>query len=170
MKNSKVRLPGSKIFTFKEALLWRASLRRSGSRLVFTNGCFDLLHLGHVTYLNAARSCGDRLIVALNSDASVKKLKGADRPLVKLRDRMHVIAGLECVDAVIGFGAATPIREILGLRPDILVKGGDWEVDAIVGGREVKSWGGKVYSLPFVAGRSTTKIIEKAKDVKKELR
>lgn len=132
-----------------------------------TNGCFDLLHSGHVAYLDEARSLGDALLVALNSDASVRRLKGAQRPLVPLKDRSEVIASLECVDVVTWFTSDTPERLIKKILPKVLVKGGDWSEDKIVGGDIVKENGGTVKSLPYREGKttSTTKIINKAKNL-----
>ena len=138
-------------------------LRRRGQRVVFTNGCFDLLHSGHVRYLRAARARGDLLVVALNSDASVRRLKGPERPLVRLRDRAEVMAALEMVDYVTSFGETTPLRIIRELGPDVLVKGGDWKVADIVGADDVLARGGAVYSLPFARGHSTTRLIERAR-------
>lgn len=130
--------------------------------LVFTNGCFDVLHRGHVTYLAQARALGTSLLVALNTDASVKRLgKGDDRPLNCLDDRVAVIAALECVSLVTWFDEDTPLARIVETRPDILVKGGDWPVDTIVGSREVLAWGGQVHSIPFIHQRSTTALVEK---------
>ena len=130
--------------------------------LVFTNGCFDILHRGHVTYLAQARALGASLIVAANTDASVKRLgKGDDRPLNPLENRMAVLAALECVSLVTWFDEDTPIERILDCRPDILVKGGDWAVDAIVGAAEVRGWGGKVVSIPFLHETSTTAMVNK---------
>ena len=130
--------------------------------LVFTNGCFDILHLGHVTYLAQARALGASLLVAVNSDASVKRLgKGADRPLNCLEDRMALLAALECVSLVTWFDEDTPLKRILDVHPDVLVKGGDWPVEKIVGYREVTGWGGQVHSIPFVHQRSTTALVEK---------
>jgi rfaE bifunctional protein nucleotidyltransferase chain/domain len=130
--------------------------------LVFTNGCFDILHRGHVTYLAQARALGASLIVAANSDASVKQLgKGEERPVNALDDRMAVLAALECVSLVTWFDEETPLQRILDCRPDILVKGGDWSVDKIVGATEVIGWGGQVHSLPFIHQRSTTALLEK---------
>ncbi len=140
-----------------------ARLRRRRLRIVFTNGCFDLLHAGHVRYLRAARALGDRLVVALNSDASVRRLKGPERPIVRLRDRCEVMAALEMVDFVTSFGEDTPLRLIRELHPDVLVKGGDWSVVQIVGGADVLAWGGEVLSLPYAAGYSTTEIIARAR-------
>ena len=130
--------------------------------LVFTNGCFDILHRGHVTYLAQARSLGASLIVAANSDDSVRRLgKGDDRPVNPLADRMALLAALESVALVTWFDEDTPLRRILDCRPDVLVKGGDWPVETIVGYREVTAWGGSVHSLPFIHQRSTTALMEK---------
>jgi rfaE bifunctional protein nucleotidyltransferase chain/domain len=134
--------------------------------LVFTNGCFDILHRGHVTYLAQARALGASLIVALNSDASVKRLgKGGDRPVNRLEDRMVLLAALECVSLVTWFDEDTPLRRIQECRPDILVKGGDWPTDKIVGAREVLASGGKVISIPFIHQRSTTALLEKIRSL-----
>ena len=131
-------------------------------KLVFTNGVFDVLHRGHVTYLAEARSLGASLIVALNSDASVKRLgKGNDRPINTLQDRMAVIAALECVSIVTWFHEDTPLARIIEARPDVLVKGGDWAIDKIVGGAEVISWGGSVHAIDFQFERSTTATLAK---------
>jgi D-glycero-beta-D-manno-heptose 1-phosphate adenylyltransferase len=131
-------------------------------KVVFTNGVFDVLHRGHVTYLAEARALGAALIVALNSDASVKRLgKGDDRPINTLEDRMAVIAALECVALVTWFEEDTPLNRILAARPDVLVKGGDWPLDKIVGGAEVKSWGGSVHAIDFQFERSTTATLAK---------
>ena len=130
--------------------------------LVFTNGCFDILHRGHVTYLAQARALGASLLVAVNTDASVRRLgKGQDRPINTQEDRMAVLAALECVSLVTWFDEDTPIARILECRPDVLVKGGDWPVDKIVGSREVLAWGGRVHSIPFVHERSTTALVDK---------
>lgn len=130
--------------------------------LVFTNGCFDVLHRGHVTLLAQARALGASLVVALNSDASVKRLgKGADRPVNGLADRLAVIAALASVDLVTWFDEDTPLARIIDCRPEVLVKGGDWPVEQIVGHRQVCDWGGQVYSLPFVHQTSTTRLLEK---------
>ncbi len=130
--------------------------------LVFTNGCFDILHRGHVTYLAQAKALGTSLIVALNSDQSVRRLgKGSDRPINPLSDRAAVIAALGSVDLVTWFDADTPLTLITALRPEVLVKGGDWPEHTIVGAGEVKSWGGEVVSIPFRHARSTTDIIER---------
>ena len=128
----------------------------------FTNGVFDVLHRGHVTYLAEARALGGSLIVALNGDASTRRLgKGDDRPINTLEDRMAVIAALECVALVTWFDEDTPLQRILEARPDVLVKGGDWPIDKIIGGEEVKSWGGSVHTIAFQFERSTTDTIAK---------
>ena len=130
--------------------------------LVFTNGVFDILHRGHVTYLAEARALGATLAIALNSDASAKRLgKGDDRPINVLADRLAVVAALECVSLVTWFDEDTPIARILECRPDRLVKGGDWAPDRIVGAAEVRGWGGTVHSIPFRHDRSTTRLLEK---------
>ena len=132
--------------------------------LVFTNGVFDILHRGHVTYLAQARAKGERLIVALNSDASVKRLeKGADRPINRLEDRMAVLAALQSVDLVTWFEEDTPLALILACRPDLLVKGGDWAKEAIVGAKEVERGGGSVVSIPFEYATSTSSLIERVR-------
>jgi len=146
-----------------EALLVRASAWRSaGQSIVFTNGCFDLLHLGHITLLEDARREGDRLVVAINSDASVRGLKGPTRPIVGERERARILAALAAVDAVVVFGEPTPLRLIEALRPEVIVKGGDYREETVVGAKEVRSWGGRVKIVPTVAGFSTTKLIERA--------
>ncbi len=129
--------------------------------LVFTNGVFDVLHRGHVTYLAQARAQGASLIVALNSDASTRRLgKGDDRPINRLEDRAAVIAALEAVSAITWFDDDTPLALIRALRPDVLVKGGDWSAEAIVGADDVRGWGGAVHSIPFLHQKSTTALLE----------
>lgn len=138
---------------------WARELRRP---LVFTNGVFDLLHRGHATYLEQARALGATLIVALNGDASARRLgKGADRPVNTLADRMALVAALASVDAVTSFDEDTPASLIEALKPEVLVKGGDWPVEKIVGGRETLARGGKVVSIPFEHQRSTTDLLKK---------
>lgn len=145
-----------------EALLIRVSnWRSSRQKIVFTNGCFDLLHAGHVTYLEAARKLGDRLILGLNTDRSVRALKGESRPVIQEQDRARVLAALEAVDAVILFDEDTPLKLIEAVKPDILAKGSDYNEDQVVGGTEVKSWGGKVALVDLVPGRSSSNIIQK---------
>ena len=129
-------------------------------RVVFTNGVFDLLHVGHIDLLTAARAQGDRLLVALNSDASVRRLKGPARPVRTEAERAYVVAALACVDAVTVFDEDTPLEIITALRPDVLVKGGDYAPETIVGRAQVESWGGRVHVVPLTAGHSTTRIIE----------
>jgi len=133
--------------------------QRAGQRVVFTNGCFDWLHIGHVRSLEQARSLGDRLIVAVNSDASVRRLKGSGRPRVPARQRAEVLAALASVDWVVVFRADTPLRTIQALRPDVLAKGGDWQLDEIVGRNEVESWGGRVVRLREVPGVRTSTLL-----------
>lgn len=140
--------------------------RRQGRRIVFTNGCFDILHAGHVRYLAQARRLGDVLIVALNTDRSVRAIKGPDRPVVGQEERAFVVAGLESVDYVTFFDDKTPLSLIEALQPDILVKGGDWKADNVVGGDVVRSRGGDVVVLPYLEGASTTNIIEKIRRVR----
>jgi D-beta-D-heptose 7-phosphate kinase/D-beta-D-heptose 1-phosphate adenosyltransferase len=152
-----------KLLSRERAVREVAKARANGERVVFTNGCFDLLHVGHIRSLEEARSLGDRLIVAVNSDASVRRLKGANRPIVPARQRMEVLAALACVDWVIQFRTATPRAVITGLRPDVLAKGGDWGLDAIVGRREVESWGGRVVRLREVAGVRTSALVARAR-------
>jgi rfaE bifunctional protein nucleotidyltransferase chain/domain len=136
---------------------WRAA----GDTIVFTNGCFDLLHYGHLHYLAAARDLGNRLVVGLNSAESVRRLKGPARPINDEATRTHSLAALEMVDAVVVFEADTPLDLIERLQPDVLVKGGDWKPEQIVGSETVRSRGGQVLSLPFVEGYSTTNIEQK---------
>ncbi|OFZ78527.1 MAG: hypothetical protein A2583_05400 [Bdellovibrionales bacterium RIFOXYD1_FULL_53_11] len=130
-------------------------------RVVFTNGCFDILHAGHISYLLAAKSKGHILVIAVNSDSSVRGLKGPGRPVNTLSDRMLVLAALECVDYVTWFSDATPLKTIKLLKPDVLVKGGDWKIENIIGAGDVIARGGKVMSLPYVKGKSTTAVLEK---------
>ncbi len=135
--------------------------RTEGKRIAFTNGCFDILHVGHCQYLREARKQGDLLILALNSDASVRAIKGPKRPLVPEQERAEVVASLEVVDYVTIFDESTPLELIELLRPDVLIKGGDWMEEAVVGGEAVKSWGGRVVLIPMTEGASTSNIVEK---------
>lgn len=157
----KLRSLYSKIHTPAAAARVCKRAARVGKRVVFTNGCFDILHPGHVSYLEAARRKGDFLVVALDSDAAVRKLKGPERPINPLRSRLEVLAALESVDAVTWFGGANPAPTIKKLHPMVLVKGGDWKVAQILGSKEVLGWGGRVFSLKFIDGKSTTNIIKK---------
>ena len=143
-----------------------ALLRRGGRQIVFTNGCFDILHAGHVQYLERAKNLGDFLVVGLNSDRSVRKLKGKNRPVNSQNDRALVLAGLTAVDCVSVFDEETPLNLIKKVRPHILVKGADWKVSSIAGAREVKNWGGKVKLIPLLKGRSTSGILKKIKSKK----
>ena len=152
------------ILTLDEAILRFGPGKRNGRRVVFTNGCFDLLHPGHIGSLEQARALGDALVVGLNSDASVRQLKGAGRPVLPERERAEILAALECVDAVVIFDELTPREVIARLLPDILVKGGDWASDQIVGREEVEAAGGRVVSIPVVAGYSTTEILRKIRE------
>jgi D-beta-D-heptose 7-phosphate kinase/D-beta-D-heptose 1-phosphate adenosyltransferase len=139
----------------------RAAWRAAGQAVVFTNGCFDLLHAGHVRLLEAARAEGDLLVVGLNSDASVRTLKGEGRPVLPAPERAETLLALEAVDAVIVYDEDTPLRVIEALRPDVLVKGADWALDAIVGRAEVEEAGGRVVRVELVPGRSTTRLVER---------
>jgi D-beta-D-heptose 7-phosphate kinase/D-beta-D-heptose 1-phosphate adenosyltransferase len=143
--------------SWSDAVRWRDA---ESGLVVFTNGVFDLLHVGHIDLLSAARALGDRLIVGLNTDASVHQLKGPSRPVHSEADRAYVVAALECVDAVTVFDEDTPLELIMALRPDVLVKGGDYTVSTIVGRTEVEAWGGRVHVVPLTPGHSTTRIIE----------
>ncbi len=146
-----------------DRLLSRLAMWRSaGDRIVFTNGCFDILHIGHITLLEEARRKGERLIVALNSDVSVRAIKGPSRPLVGEQERARILAALSAVDAVIVFNESTPLKLIETIRPDVLVKGGDYREEAVVGAREVRAYGGRVALIPLVEGISTTRLIAKA--------
>lgn len=147
-----------------------ATRRAKRERIVFTNGCFDLMHVGHVRYLEAARALGDLLVVGVNSDASVRTLqKGPDRPIVPQDQRAEVLAALACVDYVVQFGEPDPGRLIAELQPDVLVKGGDWAPEQIVGRETVEARGGTVRTIPLVPGASTTSLIETIrKGVKRE--
>jgi len=139
----------------------RARLRREGKTVVFTNGCFDLLHGGHVYLFRAARRLGDVLIVALNSDASIRRLKGPARPVFPLAERFEVLSAIEDIDYLTSFSEDTPRKTIAALLPDILVKGGDWGPGEIVGREEVEAAGGKVVRVPYLKGHSSTNIIDK---------
>lgn len=148
-----------------EYIVVRKKLREEGKKVVFTNGCFDIIHRGHLEYLYEAKSLGDYLVIGLNSDTSVQKLKGKGRPVNKQEDRAFVLSGLKPVDAVLLFSEDTPYDLIKSVEPDILVKGGDWKENEIVGNDIVKSYGGKVLSLKFVISYSTTSLIDRIKSV-----
>lgn len=161
--------------TWERARRWRESLRAPaelpdgsgsrGGRVVFTNGVFDLLHPGHIDVLLGARNHGDALVVGVNSDASVRRLKGPERPIRAETDRCYVLAALAMVDAVVVFDQDTPLELISMLRPDVLVKGGDYTADSIIGAREVRGWGGELVIVPLTPGQSTTSTIERLRGV-----
>lgn len=144
-----------------QALDIAADWRRQGRRIVFTNGCFDLLHPGHIDYLQRARQLGDALIIGLNSDVSVRGLKGPLRPINPLPDRAVMLGALACVDLIVPFDEETPIKVISALLPDILVKGGDYRADDIAGAREVRDHGGEVVVMPFIPGYSSSALIRR---------
>jgi len=151
--------------TLEELLSVLKPLRKEGKKIVFTNGCFDIIHAGHVHYLNECKKLGDILVVGLNSDGSIKRLKGDKRPILPLEMRAYVLANLKPVDFVVPFEEDTPYNLIRAIKPDVLVKGGDWEVDNIVGKDVVESYGGKVLTIPFKFDISTTKIVERIKEL-----
>lgn len=152
-----------KILSVDRMLAERERLRAKGARLVFTNGVFDLLHVGHVRYLAEARALGDALVVAINSDRSVRELKGPDRPVFEEAERAEILAALRSVDYVVIFDDISPRSLIRQLLPDVLAKGGDYKIDEIHGREEVEAAGGKVIPLPFVPGASTTSVLQKMK-------
>jgi D-beta-D-heptose 7-phosphate kinase/D-beta-D-heptose 1-phosphate adenosyltransferase len=157
-----IALDGADKVVLREELVERVALwKANGERVVFTNGCFDLLHIGHITVLEQARRFGDRLIVAINSDRSVHELKGPTRPIVSEKERARVLAALGAVDAVVVFDEPTPLEVIVTTRPDVIVKGGDYAVETVVGAGEVLAWGGQVKIVPLVEGFSTTRLIAK---------
>lgn len=151
----------SKIKTLRSIVPIIRSLQKRGKKVAFTNGCFDILHRGHVMYLSIARRKGDALVVGLNTDKSVRKIKGPSRPIQPERDRAEVLSALQCVDYVVLFNESTPYRLIKAICPDILVKGNDWPRDKIVGRDIVEARGGKVVRVPLLKGRSTTRIVKK---------
>jgi rfaE bifunctional protein nucleotidyltransferase chain/domain len=151
----------SKILKLSDLIKVLKSLREAGKRIVFTNGCFDILHVGHVRYLAAARSKGDALVLGLNSDASVKSIKPENRPIVNQDQRAEVLAGLACVDYITIFDEPDPLALIKTIKPDVLIKGADWKEAEIIGSDVVKSYGGKVVRIEFVPGISTSRIIQK---------
>jgi rfaE bifunctional protein nucleotidyltransferase chain/domain len=149
------------VLTLEQLILRFGPGKRNGKRVVFTNGCFDLLHPGHIQLLEKARALGDALVVGINSDQSVRMLKGPSRPVIPENERAEVLASLECVDAVVIFDEYTPQRTVAALLPDVLVKGGDWPGNQIVGREEVEAAGGKVVLIDVVQGHSTTEILRK---------
>lgn len=151
----------AKLVELDELLAALDTHRRSRQRVVFTNGCFDLIHAGHVSYLTAARQQGDLLVIGLNSDRSVRTIKGPTRPIVAQDMRAKVLAALECVAYITTFDEPDPLRLILAIKPDVLVKGADWEEDQIIGAPEVKAAGGRVFRVPLLSGISTSEIIRR---------
>lgn len=149
----------NKLVTLEQLLDIRSQLKADGQKLVFTNGCFDIIHPGHIGYLREARDLGDRLVIAINSDSSVQRLKGPLRPILSETERACILAALEMVDYVVIFEEDTPHSIISAVLPDVLVKGGDWALDQIVGRAEVEAAGGIVRPLPYLDGASTTDII-----------
>lgn len=153
------------VLTLEESIVRFAKEKRNGKRVVFTNGCFDLLHPGHIQSLEAARALGDFLIVGINSDSSVRELKGLARPVLPEQERAEILASLECVDAVLIFPELTPQKTIAALLPDVLVKGGDWPGDQIIGREEVEAAGGQVVRIDIVPGYSTSAILQKIRSL-----
>lgn len=156
-------LARAKMLSRKRAVEAIRKAQRGGERVVFTNGCFDLLHVGHVRSLEQARGLGDRLVVAVNTDASVRRIKGVGHPIVGSRQRAEVLAALACVDWVVSFRETTPAALIRALRPDVLAKGGDWKLDEIVGREDVESWGGRVVRLREIRGIRTSLIVARTR-------
>lgn len=155
--------PVTKLLTSAALLSVLKKEKKHGKKIVFTNGCFDILHVGHVRYLRQARALGDILVVALNTDASARRLKGPARPVTPQQERAEVLSALSAVDFLVFFSESTPLKLVQAVKPDFLVKGGDWKKKDIVGSAFVESYGGKVLSLPYVKGFSTTGLIEKIK-------
>ncbi len=151
------------MLNWEEAVKLRQNWAEQGKKVVFTNGCFDLLHPGHIKYLNDAKALGDVLILGLNADASISRLKGKSRPINPLNDRAAMLNGLKAIDAVVAFEEDTPQKLIAKLLPDVLVKGGDYAADDIVGAKEVRDAGGEVIVVPFLGGYSSSKLIERIK-------
>jgi D-beta-D-heptose 7-phosphate kinase/D-beta-D-heptose 1-phosphate adenosyltransferase len=159
--NASPRRARAKLLSRARARAAVRAARRRGETIVFTNGCFDLLHVGHVRCLEAARRLGDRLLVGVNSDASVRRLKGRGRPVVPAPQRAEVLAALACVDWVVIFAETTPLALIRALRPAVLAKGGDWTLDTIVGRGDVEGWGGRVVRVPELRGVRTSRLIRR---------
>lgn len=154
-------MPKTKVQTLTNLLKIRARLRKQGKKVVFTNGCFDLIHGGHIELFRKAKSLGDVLIVALNTDASVRKIKGPSRPVFPLEERFEVLGAIEYIDYLMPFSEETPQKIIAALLPDVLVKGGDWPADQVVGKKEVEAAGGRVVLVPYFKGHSSSSIIKK---------
>jgi D-beta-D-heptose 7-phosphate kinase/D-beta-D-heptose 1-phosphate adenosyltransferase len=158
----------SKIFDPQGLADQLAQWKEAGDCIVFTNGCFDILHAGHIRYLEAAAACGDRLIIGVNDDLSVRRLKGETRPINVLDSRLYILASLSCVDAVVPFSEDTPLQIINLIEPDVLAKGGDYTPETIVGAKEVIARGGRVEVIPFVDGFSTTRLENKILDLHRQ--
>lgn len=162
MRNDRAgALPRTKISSLSSLVRKIKTLKQNGKKIVFTNGCFDILHFGHVKYLQDAKAAGDYLVVAVNSDASIKKIKVKNRPIIGQGDRLKTIAALESVDFVILFNEDNPLKLIKAISPDVLIKGSDWSKNKIIGADFVQSYGGHVATVKLIKGRSTSKIIEK---------
>jgi D-beta-D-heptose 7-phosphate kinase/D-beta-D-heptose 1-phosphate adenosyltransferase len=159
--NEKVVPLNKVIFNRRKLVAAVKALKKSGKKIVFTNGCYDLLHAGHVRFLKAAKKMGDVLLLALNSDSSVRRIKGPKRPITPQAERAELMAGLSCVDLVTIFNEADPLKIIKDVKPDVLVKGGDWPLDKIIGADIVRANGGKVKNIKYLKGKSTTNIIKK---------
>lgn len=157
-----------KVLSLKRLILELAPLRKKKKKVVFTNGCFDIIHAGHVRYLKKARSLGDVLVVGLNSDSSIGKIKGPTRPIVPEKERAEVLSAIMAVDYVVLFNEPSPIKLIEAIKPDVLVKGSDWAAHEIVGGDTVKAYGGKIARVRLVKGRSTTNIIKRILELHKK--
>jgi len=158
----KLTLP-SNVLPLKKLLPILRRKKQQRKRIAFTNGCFDLLHIGHLTYLEQVKKRADVLVVAVNTDASVRRIKGPGRPVVPAAERARMVAALKPVDYVVLFSEATPLRVIRAIRPGLLAKGADWKGKEVVGQKEVESWGGRVLLLPYVSGHSTTRLIRRSR-------
>jgi D-beta-D-heptose 7-phosphate kinase/D-beta-D-heptose 1-phosphate adenosyltransferase len=156
-----MKLATRKIQNLKDLIKIRQNLKRAGKKVIFTNGCFDLLHSGHISLFRRAKKLGDVLIVALNTDASVRKIKGPSRPIFPLKERLEVLEAIEAVDYLTWFPEETPQKIIAALVPDVLVKGGDWKPEQVVGKKEVETAGGQVVIIPYLRGHSSSAIIKK---------
>lgn len=162
MSNDKAQnSKASKIKTQRQLIKLIYGLRKKGKKIAFTNGCFDILHYGHIKYLEKAKRLADILVVAANSDSSVRKIKGKNRPINNQFDRLRVLNALSCIDYLVMFNEETPLKLIESISPDVLIKGGDWKVEEIAGADFVKSYGGKIVAIPYLKGYSTTNLIKK---------
>lgn len=150
-----------KIYKLRDLIKFRENLKKEGKKVIFTNGCFDILHSGHIHILREAKKWGDVLIVAVNDDSSVKKIKGSSRPIFPLEERLEILEAVEDIDYLVSFAEETPQEVIASLLPDVLVKGGDWKIEEVVGKREVERAGGKVIIIPFLESHSSSEIMER---------